>query len=155
MRTPEIIDFAPRYADAFARLNLEWLERYFRVEPLDHFVLSDPEANIIEHGGVILFARSGSDIVGTVALIHHGEGIFELSKMAVAADRQGAGIGRDLLSAAIARYESIGGSHLYLESHSSLAAALGLYESAGFVHEAPPSASEYARADVYMVYRPG
>jgi hypothetical protein len=34
-----------------------------------------------------------------------------------------------------------------------LSAAVALYESAGFHHEAPPSPSEYERADIFMVYR--
>ena len=42
---------------------------------------------------------------------------------------------------------------MYLESHSSLEVALGLYERAGFVHEARPAPSPYQRADVYMVFR--
>jgi GNAT superfamily N-acetyltransferase len=68
---------------------------------------------------------------------------------------QGAGIGRLLLTAAIERVLTLGGSHLYLESHSSLKAALTLYESFGFVHAPRPSPSDYERSDVYMVYRPG
>ena len=150
----EIIDFSPDYSAAFAQLNREWLEKYFRVEPIDDTVLSDPAATIVAHGGVILFAKTDDEIVGTAALKHHGDGNFELTKMAVTADRQGTGIGRALLSAVIARYEAIGGARLYLESHSSLLPALRLYESAGFVHAAAPAPSEYQRADVYMVYRP-
>lgn len=42
---------------------------------------------------------------------------------------------------------------LYLESHSSLAAALSLYESAGFEHAESPASSDYERADVYMILR--
>lgn len=154
MSAVEIIDFELRYAEAFERLNREWLEKYFRVEPVDEVVLSDPQGKVIDDGGVILFARAGDDIVGTVALKHQGAGVFELTKMAVTAAVQGTGIGRSLLCAAIDRYESEGGCRLYLESHSSLARALALYETAGFVHTASPVASEYDRADVYMVYRP-
>ena len=64
----------------------------------------------------------------------------------------GAGIGRALMVAAIERFHSAGGRDLYLETHSSLVTAIGLYESAGFVHRTPPTASDYARADTYMVY---
>ena len=30
-----IVDWEPRYGDAFGRLNREWLDKYFRVEPVD------------------------------------------------------------------------------------------------------------------------
>ena len=155
MTAIEIIDFEPRYAEAFQRLNREWLEKYFRVEPIDEVVLSDPQGKVIDDGGAILFARVGDDIVGTVALKHQGAGVFELTKMAVTAHAQGAGVGTALLCAAIGRYGSEGGCRLYLESHSSLATALSLYETAGFVHSERPAPSEYDRSDVYMVYRPG
>lgn len=104
-------------------------------------------------GGSILFAQSGKEIVGTVALKHHGNGCYELTKMAVTARFQGAGIGRLLLRAAIRRFEELRGTKLYLESHSSLTTALALYEAAGFTHAARPAPSEYERSDVYMVYR--
>ncbi len=149
----KIVDYSADYGDAFGRLNREWLEKYFRVEAIDEVVLSDPQANIIDHGGVILYAVIEEQIVATVALKHQGDGVYELTKMAVTAEHQGRGLGRHLLSAVLARYSDLDGKHLYLESHSSLRPALALYESAGFEHEAPPGASDYERADVYMVYR--
>ena len=78
---------------------------------------------------------------------------YELTKMAVTSARQGRGYGRQLLSAAIDRFLNLEGDRLYLESHSSLTAALALYESAGFHHEARPTPSDYERADVYRVSR--
>ena len=150
----QIVDWSERYGDAFGRLNREWLEKYFEVEPVDEIVLGDPRATIIDHGGAILYVVTGGEAVGTAALKHQGEGVFELTKMAVTNACQGAGLGRLLLRAAIDRFEAVNGRMLYLESHSSLVPALRLYESAGFRHEAPPAPSDYARADVYMVYRP-
>lgn len=149
-----IVDYHSRYGDAFERLNCEWLEKYFRVEAIDHIVLSDPEKSIIKPGGAILYALYDELTIGTVALKHHGDGEYELTKMAVSERHQGKGLGRQLLSAALERFEELRGKRLYLESHSSLAPALALYESAGFHHEARPRPSEYERSDVYMVYRP-
>lgn len=148
----EIVDYTPDLAPHFRDLNVEWLEKYFVVEPIDDRVLGDPDTTIIAGGGAILFARVDDAIVGTVALKHHGGGVYELTKMAVTGRRQGAGIGRRLLQACLDRYENLGGKRLFLESHSSLAPALHLYESAGFKHTARAAASDYARADVYMVY---
>ena len=150
----EIVEYSKRYGDAFDRLNREWLEQYFRVEPIDHEMLSDPEGTIIGGGGAILYALASGVAVGTVALKHHADGVYELTKMAVTADYQGKGLGRQLLCAAIDRFADLAGKLLYLESHSSLTQALALYESAGFHHQSPPSPSEYERADIYMVYWP-
>jgi len=36
----KIIPFEPRYGPAFKRLNLEWLKKYFTVEPIDEAMLS-------------------------------------------------------------------------------------------------------------------
>jgi putative acetyltransferase len=150
----ELIEYSDCHAGVFSDLNVEWLEKYFYVEPIDLEVLGDPQTHILDSGGAILFARQGAEIVGTVALKHHGEGRYELTKMAVTERRQGVGAGRRLLAAAIDRFAELGGSELYLESHSSLIAALSLYEAAGFVHSVPPEPSRYARVDVYMEYRP-
>jgi len=147
-----IVDYSARYGGAFERLNIEWLEKYFEVEPIDRHVLADPERTIIEPGGVILYACAGTEVVGTVALKHSGDGVYELTKMAVTENQQGLGIGRKLLCAVVERFRRLEGKKLYLESHSDLLPAIALYESAGFRHETRPSPSEYARADVFMVY---
>ena len=147
----EIIPFERRYAADFKRLNVEWLEKYFRVEPIDEEVLSQP-LHILREGGAILLARYRGAIVGTCALLNAGEGRFELSKMAVTAGHQGLGIGRKLIEAVIAEYLARGARELFLESNSKLAPAITLYESAGFAHSPRPAPSHYERSDVYMVY---
>lgn len=147
----DIIPFERRYAADFKRLNIEWLEKYFRVEPIDEEVLSRP-ARIVREGGAILLARYRGAIVGTCALLNAGSARFELSKMAVTPGHQGLGIGRKLIAAAIAEYLSRGARELFLESNSKLTPAITLYESAGFVHAPRPAPSHYERGDVYMVY---
>jgi GNAT superfamily N-acetyltransferase len=152
----EIIPFEPRYAPDFKRLNVEWLDKYFEVEPIDEEVLSHPEAAILQPGGFILLARLGDEIVGTCALIKAGPERFELAKMAVTERHQGLHIGRRLLDAGIAQFKAMGGGELFLESNRRLTPALALYESSGFVHAPRPGGpSHYRRSDVYMVYRPG
>ena len=150
----EIIPFENRYAADFKRLNLEWLEKYFAVEPGDEDVLSRPH-RIIEKGGALLLAKCGTEIIGTCAVIYEGGGHFEISKTSVTAAFQGNGIGRRLLSAALGAFKDLGGKELHLETNSVLASAIALYESSGFVHAQRPTPSPFARANVYMVYRPG
>ncbi len=154
-----IVDFDPRWRDDFARLNVEWLQRWFVVEPIDREVLGDPETHILADGGRVLFAISTDPgqqrAVGTVALRREGDGVYELTKMAVAPDARGLGIGRRLMQASLQAFHAMGGGELFLESSSRLGPALQLYESAGFVHRpAPRAGSHYARADVYMVWAP-
>ena len=151
-----IVDYAPRWRDDFARLNLEWLQRWFEVEPIDREVLSNPEVHILAGGGRVLFAVDGDDrAVGTVALRHEGGGVYELTKMAVEPVLRGTGVGRQLMLGALAAFRAAGGRELFLESSSKLAPALALYESVGFVpHPAPRPGSHYGRADVYMGWEP-
>jgi ribosomal protein S18 acetylase RimI-like enzyme len=151
----EIVGFRPDYAGHFRTLNVEWLEKYYRVEAIDEAILSNPVQKILEPGGDILFAVLDGAVVGTVALKHDGEGVYEMTKMAVTARAQGLGIGRRLLEACVDRYRQLEGRRLYLESQSRLKPALRLYESAGFEHASRPRPSAYERADVYMVYRGG
>jgi|ERR1700754_3611797 len=151
----EIVTYEPAYAGDFRRLNLAWLERYFVVEAVDDALLSDPEGLVLAKGGAILFARSEGVVIGTCALLHEGEGVYELSKMAVDEAWQGLGAGRKLMDAALETYRRLGGRQLFLESSSLLKKALGMYERAGFVMQpGVREGSHYARADVYMVYDP-
>jgi GNAT superfamily N-acetyltransferase len=79
-------------------------------------------------------------------------GVCELSKMAVAPELRGLGIGRALLVHAIAKARIIGAQSLILGSNSKLANAVKLYESAGFRHVAPEKMPKlaYSRANVFM-----
>ena len=151
-----IVDYAPRWRDDFARLNIEWLERWFAVEAIDREVLGDPERHILADGGHVLFAIDADDrAIGTVALKRESDGVYELTKMAVAPEARGMGVGRALMQGAIEAFRIRDGRELFLESSSKLGPALALYESVGFRHHpAPRPGSHYARADVYMVWEP-
>ncbi|SEN42040.1 DNA-binding transcriptional regulator, MarR family [Luteibacter sp. UNCMF331Sha3.1] len=150
----EVVPFQPALREHFRRLNQQWLERYFRVEEVDRALFADPEGMIVAPGGAIFFALYAGEVVGTCALIHEGDGIYELSKMGVDENYRGLGAGRKLLDEAIAWFRQREGRELFLESNSRLGRALAMYERAGFVRQ--PNArpgSHYARADVYMIYR--
>ena len=149
-----VVGFDPRWRADFAALNIEWLERWFEVEAYDREVLGNPEHYILAKGGHVLFAIDGADrALGTVALKHEGDGVYELTKMAVSPEARGLGIGRLLMAEALRLYRSLGARELFLESSSQLVPALALYESAGFRHHpAPRAGSHYARADVHMIW---
>jgi ribosomal protein S18 acetylase RimI-like enzyme len=83
-------------------------------------------------------------------LIVAGEGHFELAKMATRKDLRGSGLGRKLMRAAVEKARSLGAHKLSLLTHHSLAPALGLYRSVGFLDAPMPTGNEYERADVAM-----
>ncbi|HYD10525.1 MAG TPA: GNAT family N-acetyltransferase [Acidimicrobiales bacterium] len=151
-----IVEHAPALAADFKRLNVEWIEHWFAIEPADLVVLDDPDGHVLAHGGRIFYAVDDDDVaVGCVALKHEGDGVYELSKMAVSPERRGGGIGRLLMDAVLGAFRQSGGTTLYLESNRRLTSALALYERSGFVERQPPHPSPFSRADVYMVWEGG
>jgi GNAT superfamily N-acetyltransferase len=139
-------------ATAFRTLNEEWITRYFTLEEKDREILGDPEGKILKHGGHILMVWLGQQAVGCVALIPMGDGVYELSKMAVSPEMRGLGIGRGLLLEAITLAKRIGARSLFLGSNSKLQSAVHLYESVGFRHVPADSIPDmpYVRANVFM-----
>jgi putative acetyltransferase len=139
-------------ADAFRRLNEEWIIKYFSLEEQDRIQLGDPEANILRPGGQIVMAADGEECVGSCALVFMKSGVFEVAKMAVSERYRDRGIGRKLLVYAIEQAKSMGAHTLELGSNSTLANAVHLYESVGFRHLPPERVepSPYARSDVHM-----
>ncbi len=139
-------------ARAFQELNEEWISKLFTIEAGDRRTLDDPFASIVDVGGDVLIARLDGKAVGCVSLVPSGEGVYELSKMAVAPEARNRGIGRRILLAAIERARALGATSLYLGSNSALASAVHLYESVGFTHVPPERIGPmpYARANVFM-----
>jgi ribosomal protein S18 acetylase RimI-like enzyme/DNA-binding MarR family transcriptional regulator len=150
----EIVPFRPELRAHFFRLNADWLQHYFYLEEIDHQVLSNPEGEILEPGGAILFALLDGAVVGTCALMPGEAGAYELTKMAVDPQSQGLGIGRLLIDAAIAEFGRRKGTTLFLETNTRLVSAIRLYESRGFEHQpAAKPDSHYQRANVFMIWR--
>ena len=150
MARVEIVDFSDEWAEDFASLNYEWIEKYFAVEQHDRDILDDPRKAVIEPGGQIFMAIVSGLAAGTVALIPAGDGVLELTKMAVAPEFQGMGIANRLMERCIEYASSNGVKRIFLESHRSLQPALSLYRKFGFVEVPTDPNSEYARADIRM-----
>lgn len=145
----EIIPFAAELAVPIKTLNLEWLTKYFKVEPKDEIVLSDPQGQIINKGGLIFYAKYHDTIVGTVSLIKIDNSTYELSKMAVTDGVQGLGIGTKMVLHCLAIAEEKKWSKLILYSNRRLLSAIHLYEKFGFI-EIPLESGIYERADIKM-----
>ena len=139
-------------ADAFRTLNEEWISKWFRIEEKDAATLGDPQGKIIALGGQVYVAADGDTVVGTVALIRYEQGIYELSKMAVAPETRGQGIGRKLIAYVLEQARTLGAHTVFLGSSKRLENAVHLYESMGFRHVLPSELPEmkYDRADVFM-----
>ena len=145
----EVIPFQPAYAKQFYDLNIEWLKKYFYVEPHDAEVLSNPQSYIIDNGGYVFFAKYKGIIVGTVALINEKEA-FELSKMAVSPEYQGQKIGQQLMDYCIQFSKKQGWDKIMLYSNRSLVPAINMYKKVGFKEVALEKDVFYERADIKM-----
>ena len=145
----EILDYAPEFQPYFKSLNVEWIQKYFRIEPSDEAQLDHPEEHIIDKGGRIFFARYKGEIVGTVGVIKDSETLYELVKMAVSPKAQGLQIGKKLALHAIEQSRLMGGKKIWLESNTILTPAIELYKRVGF-YKVELQPSPYARANIQM-----
>jgi GNAT superfamily N-acetyltransferase len=147
----EIVDYQPGYASAFKELNEAWINKYFELEDDDISTLNFPD-KILHNGGFIFIALRNGIAVGTCALRKRPLGSYELSKMAVAEDAQGLGIGRKLGEAAIAKARGIGARKIYLEGNTLLESSIHLYRKLGF-KEIKGGPSPYKRVNIVMELR--
>ena len=145
----EIIPFSPELKHHIKVLNFEWLNKYFKVEPNDEIVLSNPQKEIIDKGGFIFYAKYNNQIVGTFSLLKIDNCTFELSKMAITEKIQGLGIGKKLLEHCFNFAKEKNIQKLILYSNRKLETAIHLYEKYGFV-EIELETGMYERADIKM-----
>ena len=146
----QIIPFEPQYAADFRRLNIEWLEKYFWVEPHDEEVLGQPEKYIIEPGGMIFFIRENEEIIGTVALMKLDEEIFELTKMAVTEGHQGKQLGQRLMTHTLKFAKERGWKKLIIYSNRKLKNAIYIYKKFGFEEIPIEEDNPYLRGDIKL-----
>jgi GNAT superfamily N-acetyltransferase len=145
-----VVRFAPEYAKAFADLNYDWIEHYFRVEEHDRHMLDNPAEEIIDRGGEIFIAVADEEPVGAVALINSSDDTFELAKMAVSPAQRGRGIGDKLIVACIEYARENGKSRIYLLSNTRLTPAIELYRKHGFIETPLDADSPYERVNIRM-----
>ena len=145
-----ILPYKRELAATFKELNLQWLEEFFYVEQHDQDLLERCEENILEPGGHIFFYESEGLVVGTFALIPHGDGVYELGKMAVEKNYRGKGIGQELLSFCIAFAQEIPCKELLLYSNRKLHNSLHIYRKFGFEEVPIEKDNPYARGNIKM-----
>lgn len=145
----EIIPYTDALKEHIKTLNVEWLEKYFSVEPNDVISLSNPKEEILDKGGYIYYATVDGAVAGTVSLLRITSDEFELGKMAVSGKYQGYGIGNVLMQHCINEAQRLGIKKLILFSNTSLGPAIHLYRKYGFV-EAAFEPGHYKRSNIKM-----
>jgi len=150
VKSVEIVEYSDAYADDFARLNYEWIAKYYTVEEHDHDQLDHPRQYIIDKGGQIFFALVDGEVAGTVAMIRMNYEAFELAKMAVSPKFQGYKIGEKLMQACIDLASDEGTPFIVLESNTKQFAAINLYRKFGFVEVPLDPNSQFIRANIRM-----
>jgi putative acetyltransferase len=152
---PEVVPYRDAFREHFARLNLQWIEQYFRVEEADRVAFADPHGAYLAGGGEVFFALHGGQVLGTCALRKESDETYELCKMAVAPEAQGLGLGDALMSAVIRFARERGARRVYLVSNTKLEPTLGLYRKHGFettrMGREVSQEAGYERADIEMV----
>ncbi len=149
MNPIHILNFEPHHQPYFEKFNRTWIERYFVMEPIDEFVLTDPQEALLNPGGAILMAEYNGVVAGTVALRKVDDMTYEFTKMAVDDAFQRKGIAKALSYASFKKAKELGAHKVILYSNSVLKPAVTLYEKLGFKH-LPIGIGEYKRSDVKM-----
>jgi GNAT superfamily N-acetyltransferase len=151
MQMIEIIPYNTQYRSDFYKLNIEWLQTYFYVEPYDEEVLSKPETYILNKGGHIFFIKNDERILGTFALMPTANpACFELTKMAVLPAYRGQKIGQQLLQFAIDFAKRQSYESLMLYSNTKLENAIYLYRKYGFKELPVEPNAPYKRGNIKM-----
>ena len=151
-----LVEYDDRLAPEFDAITREWVQAMFTLEKKDIEIIENPREKILAPGGEILFVEAdGLGIIGTCALMQVEGNIFELTKMGVRETARGLKAGEFLLHRTLERARQMPIGELFLLTNSKCAAAIHLYEKAGFVHDADIMArygASYARCKVAMSY---
>jgi DNA-binding MarR family transcriptional regulator/N-acetylglutamate synthase-like GNAT family acetyltransferase len=155
--TLRLVEYDDRLAPDFDAITREWVTDMFTLEANDIKIMENPKSMILDRGGEILFVEAGSlGIVGTCALMPVDGDSFELTKMGVRATARGLKAGEFLLHRVLERARQMPIGELFLLTNTKCAAAVHLYEKAGFVHDADIMeryGKRYARCNVAMSYK--
>jgi GNAT superfamily N-acetyltransferase len=144
------IPYDGRFLNEFVELNREWIETYFKLEPSDLRQLQNSKDAILDPGGEIFFLIDEGTVVGTVAMIPHGEHGYELAKMAVKKSTRGKGYGDQLMEGAIAWARQKHAKEVTLLSNTILEPAIRLYKKHGFQVVNLGPHPDYERCNIEM-----
>jgi len=150
MEAGTVVSYRREFRSAFEQLNREWIETFFVLEEADREVFDNPELAVLAPGGQIFFVLEGDQVQGTCAVLPHGEGDFEIAKMAVAPAARGRGYGDLLMDAAVGFAMAAGARRVVIVSNTVLEPAIRLYEKHGFVRVPLTVEGRYRRANIRL-----
>jgi N-acetylglutamate synthase-like GNAT family acetyltransferase len=140
-------------SEKFKSLNLEWLNKYFKVEPIDELVLNNPMREIIDKGGFIFMIQKNHETIGTLALIKKSKNLYEFSKMAIIPEERGNGYGNMAMKFLIQFAKNKNWSKLILYSNTKLKNSIHLYRKYGFKEIQLEKNLIYSRGNIKMQLR--
>ncbi|KAI9292035.1 acyl-CoA N-acyltransferase [Neoconidiobolus thromboides FSU 785] len=144
----ECITWDEKYKYEFKRLNLKWVQEFFEVEEADTKQFEYPET-IVNDGGEIFFLLDKDKVIGTVAMMKHGDE-YELSKLAVDDGYKGQGLSKILMDASIKWVKDKGYKSILIISNTKLEPAINLYKKYGFETIHLGQHPSYSRANIVM-----
>jgi len=147
---PGVVRYREEFRDAFERLNREWIETYFVLEPADREILGDPRRTILDPGGQVFFVLDRGEVQGTCAVLRHSADECEIAKMAVAPAARGRGYGDLLMEASLAFAREINSRRVVIVSNTELSPAIRLYRKHGFMQVPLASDGRYRRANIRL-----
>ncbi len=142
--------FTSKDAEEFKALNVEWLKKYFEVEPIDERVLSNPKGEILDLGGFIMMAEIKGEVIGTFAFIKKKNKLYEFSKMAINPKHRGKGYGNVMMQFAISFAKNHNWNKIILYSSTILKNSIHLYRKYGFLEVTMEDHVIYSRGNIKM-----
>ncbi len=148
----KIVPYKAEYERAFVELNRAWIEKYFKIEPVDTAIFNSPEKTILQKGGFIFCALVDGNVAGVCALqkISAPKYEYELAKLAVEPRYRGRGLGEMLCKAAVKKAQSLSGKKILIESNTKLAPAINLYKKLGFRETDSGLNPNFSRVDIVL-----
>lgn len=150
MNSIQIVDYRPEHQPFFEQLNRAWIEELFTMEPVDEWVLTNPDKAILEAGGAIIMAAYDGIVAGTAGLRKVDEETYEFTKMAVDKNFRRRGIAEAICYACFRKAKELGAKTVILYSNTKNAGAIKMYEKIGFRH-IEVEKGVYERANVKMI----
>ena len=148
----EIIPFEERYRQAFIDFNTAWIRDHFGVvEPEDYHTFESIDERLAD-GGMIFVAVAEDKEPLALCMTHPMEGeTWEMCKLGSNSERPHEGAGTAVFRACMDWAIAHGAKRLFIETNSSLAAAIHIYEKCGFTRILPYE-PEYERGDAAFEY---
>ncbi|WP_432510706.1 GNAT family N-acetyltransferase [Kineococcus sp. SYSU DK001] len=101
--------------------------------------------DLVPPGGAFVVAVRDGEPLGCVGVRGLADGSVEVKRLYVAGRARGLGVGRRLLTWCEDWARARGAARIVLDTHGALAAAVGLYRSAGFTEVAPYNDNPHAQ----------